>query len=97
MWICPYQSSYIDLLTEKYYPALWKRWVDDILPKSYENTLIKERFKWSLTEYINGSWKKGVSKVYELTSKKPTKDRIVEFMNIMNIKDEEIALKYYKL
>ena len=93
--ICPYQSNYTDLLTEKYYPTLWKRWVEDILPKSYENSLIKERFKWSLTEYINGSWKKGVSKVYELTSKNPTKDRIREFMNIMNIKDEEVALKYF--
>lgn len=34
--ICPYQSEYIDLLTEKYYPTLWKRWTEDILPKSYE-------------------------------------------------------------
>jgi len=55
--ICPYQSDYIDLLTEKHYPKLWSRWVNDILPKNYINTHVSERFKWTLDEWKNGKWK----------------------------------------
>ena len=65
--ICPYQSEYIDLLTEKYYPTLWDRWTKEILPNSYKNGLIEERFKWTLEEWIKGAWKKGTPKIYEIT------------------------------
>jgi 3'-phosphoadenosine 5'-phosphosulfate sulfotransferase (PAPS reductase)/FAD synthetase len=93
--ICPYQSDYIDLLTEKYYPTLWKRWIEDILPKSYEQQLIKERFKWSLEEFINKWWKTGTSKVYELTRKSPSQKNIKELKEILGIEDENIILKYF--
>ena len=93
--ICPYQSEYIDLLTEKYYPTLWDRWTKEILPKSYKNGLIEERFKWTLEEWIKGAWKKGTSKIYEITKNTPTKERVEEVMEIMNIRDYNLAKKYF--
>lgn len=93
--ICPYQSDYIDLLTEVNYPTLWKRWTQDILPKSYEKQLIGERFKWTLNEFINGKWKSGTSKIYEITRKSPTKERLKEVCDIMGIDSEELAKQYF--
>ena len=93
--ICPFQSEYIDLLTENQYPIIWKRWINNILPKSYKNGLIEERFKWTINEYIGGAWKKGTSKIYEITSKKPTNERVFEIMKLMNIDDYELAKKYF--
>lgn len=93
--ICPYQHDYIDLLTEKYYPNLWKRWIDDILYNNYINNNIKKSMKWSFQEYINGKWKTGVSKTYEIINKKPTKENINELMEVLQIKDYNLALKYF--
>ena len=93
--ICPYQSDYIDLLTEKYYPTLWKRWTEDILPKSYEKQLVQERFKWSLEEFVSKWWKTGTSKVYELTRKSPNEKNVKELMKILNLDNEETAKKYF--
>lgn len=93
--ICPYQSDYIDLLTEKYYPTLWSRWVDDILPKNYINTHVSERFKWTLDEWKKGKWKLGTSKVYEITRNKATEERIKQISEIMNISDD-VAIKYFE-
>lgn len=92
--ICPYQSDYVDLLTEKYYPKLWNRWVEDILPKNYINTNTQERYKWSLEEWKNGKWKLGTSKVFEITKNKPTIERIDQISKIMNI-SQDIAIKYF--
>lgn len=92
--ICPYQSDYIDLLTEKHYPKLWGRWVNDILPKNYINTHIQERYKWTLEEWKNGKWKLGTSKIFEITKNKPTTERIRQVSEIMKI-DQEIAIKYF--
>lgn len=92
--ICPYQSDYIDLLTEKHYPKLWSRWVNDILPKNYINTHVSERFKWTLDEWKNGKWKLGTSKIFEITKNKPTTECIRQVSEIMKI-DQEIAIKYF--
>lgn len=91
--ICPYQSDYIDLLTEKYYPSLWKRWVD-ILTIGYKLNHQKERLKYTLDEYLNGKWKTGVSKEYEITSRTPTKARIKELSEIKCI-SEKMAAKFF--
>lgn len=94
--ICPYQSEYIDLLTKENYPTLWKRWTEDILPKSYKNGLIEDRFKWTIEEYIKGAWKTGTSKIYEITKMSPTTERVEEVMKLMNISNYDIAKKYFK-
>jgi 3'-phosphoadenosine 5'-phosphosulfate sulfotransferase (PAPS reductase)/FAD synthetase len=91
--ICPYQSDYIDLLIERYYPSLWSRWID-ILTKSYEIQHILINLKWTLQEYINGKWKTGISKEYELINKSPTKERIKELADIKGI-SENMAAKYF--
>ena len=93
--ICPYQNDYIDLLTEKKYPSLWKRWTEDILYNNYVKNNVKESMKWSFQEYINGKWKTGVSKTYEIINKKPTKENVNELMQVLQIKDYNLALKYF--
>jgi len=91
--ICPYQSDYIDLLIEEYYPNQWKRWID-ILTKSYTSTFVYESFKWTLEEWLNGKWKLGTGKEHELIHKKPTPERIKELATIKGI-SEEMAAKYF--
>ncbi len=91
--ICPYQSDYIDLLIEEYYPNQWKRWID-ILTKSYTSTFVYENFKWTLEEWLNGKWKLGIGKEHELIHKKPTPERIKELATIKGI-SEEMAAKYF--
>ncbi len=91
--ICPYQSDYIDLLIEEYYPKQWKRWID-ILTKSYTSSFVYENFKWTLEEWLNGKWKLGIGKEHELIHKKPTPERIKELATIKGI-SEEMAAKYF--
>lgn len=90
--ICPYQTDYIDILTSYYYPKAWNRWIS-ILKKSYE--LYHDKYQWTLDEYLNGAWKTGVTKVYDITTKKPTAERVHEVMNILGVDDEEVARKYF--
>ena len=91
--ICPYQSEYTDLLIKYYYPKQWERWTE-ILKKNYSIKAVEKRLKWSLNEYINGKWKIGVSKEYEIISKSKTKERIKELSDIKGI-SEEMAAKYW--
>ena len=91
--ICPYQSDYIDLLTEKHYPTLWKRWVE-ILTTGYQINRQANRLKYSLEEYLNGKWKTGVSKEYELIMKLPTQQRIKELSELKGI-SENMARKFF--
>lgn len=92
--ICPYQSDYTDMLIEEFYPYQYNRWVNEILPKTYENLHIKENFKWTFEEFKNGKWKAGVSKEQEIIHKKPTKERIKQLAELKGC-SEEIAEKYF--
>lgn len=93
--ICPYTGAYDDMLTNEYYPFLWKRWTTEILPNSYENLHIKENFKWTLKEWIEGEWKSGVSKEARLIRLNPTKERVEQIMQLKGC-TEEIAKKFFK-
>ena len=92
---CPYSSDYNDLLIEHYYPYLWNNWCQ-IVEKNYELYNVKNRLKWSKEEYIQeGKWKSSTSKLQEYITKNPTKVRVQEVANILNI-SEEVAEKYFK-
>lgn len=93
--ICPYQSDYADMLVERYYSHQWNRWLTKILPISYVNMHIEKAYKWTLQEWLNGAWKKGISKESELISKKATKERVSELAKLKGC-TEEIAEKYFK-
>ena len=92
--ICPYQSDYIDLLIEEYYPKQWQRWVN-ILHKNYDITYVKERLKWTIEEWVNGKWKQGTSVEQELIQKKGTMENIKKLSEIKGI-NEDVAEKYFK-
>lgn len=92
--ICPFQADYIDLIIEKYYPKRWKWW-ESILKQNYDIYKIEARLKWSLTEWLNGKWKVGVSKEYELINLNPTKENIKQLAEIKGI-SENMAAKYFK-
>ena len=93
--ICPYESDYVELLIKHYYPKQWKRWVD-ILSKGYEIYGVKRRLKWDLLEWCEGGkWKNATSKESELTTKKPTPERIKQLAELKDI-SEEMAAKYFK-
>lgn len=92
--ICPYASPYTNLLIKKYYKFQWNRWAN-ILEYNYESTNVKKRLKWTMDEYIKGGkWSTGLSKEYELISKKPTKERIKELSKIKGI-SYNMAEKYW--
>lgn len=91
--ICPYNSDYVDLLVKKYYPYLWNRWVET-LKKNYEVKNVEARLKWTLEEFICGKWKTGLSKEYEIISKKKTKERVEELSKVKGI-SMEMAEKYW--
>jgi 3'-phosphoadenosine 5'-phosphosulfate sulfotransferase (PAPS reductase)/FAD synthetase len=91
--ICPYQSDYIDLLIEEYYPNQWKRWLN-ILEKGFEIYHIASNFKWTLNEWLQGKWKAGHSKEFEIIYKKPTKENIKILTEIKGI-SELMAIKYF--
>ncbi len=91
--ICPYQSDYVDLITEKYYPLQWKWW-EETLRKNYDIWHVKDRLKWSWEEYKNGKWKAGTSKIQELIKMSPTKERIKEVAELQGI-SENMAAKYF--
>lgn len=92
--ICPYQSDYIDLITQKYYSKQWQRWIN-ILKKNYELYDIKGRLKWTFEEWASGKWKSGYSKEQELIQNKPTQERIKQLAEIKGI-SEELATKYFQ-
>lgn len=92
--VCPYQSDYIDLLIEKYYPTIWKRWMD-VIVKNYELYDVKNRLKWTIEEWINGKWKQGTSKEQDIIQNNPTPERIKELAEIKGI-SEELAAKYFR-
>lgn len=92
--ICPYQSDYIDMLIAEHYPKRWDWWINDILPKNYENTAVAKRLKWTLLEWQSGKWKNGTSKENDLISKKKTTERVKELANIKNI-SYEMAEKFF--
>lgn len=57
---------------------------------------MKNRLKWTKEEYVQeGKWKSSTSKLQEYITKKPTKERVQEVANILNV-SEEIAEKYFK-
>ena len=91
--ICPYQSDYIDLLIQEYYPKQWERWMG-ILEKNYTIKNIENRLKWSLEEWKSGKWKQGTSKEQEIIHRKATPERIKELAEIKGI-NEEMAEKYF--
>lgn len=91
--VCPYNSDYTNLLIKKYYPLQWARWMN-IVAKNYEVKNVAKRLKWTLEEYLGGKWKVGLSKEYELISKKKTKERVEELAKIKGI-SYEMAEKYW--
>lgn len=92
--ICPYSSDYNDLLIRKYYPLLWDNWTK-MVNKNYDLYGVEKRLKWTREEWINGKWKQGMSKEYELTQLKPTKERIEEVAKIKGI-SKNMAKKYFQ-
>jgi len=91
--ICPYQSDYIDLIIEENYPKQWGRWLE-ILKKNYVIWHVGEHLKWSLEEWINGKWKQGTSKEYELINLFLTEDRVKQLAEIKGI-SEAMAKKFW--
>jgi phosphoadenosine phosphosulfate reductase len=92
--ICCYQSDYTDLLIQKYYPLQWARWVE-ILKKNYELWGVKARLKFTIEEWLNGAWKPGTSKEYDIINQKPTKVRIKQLADLKGI-SEELAVRYFQ-
>ena len=92
--ICPYSHNYIDLLTEKYYPTHWNRWLD-LLAKNYKIYGIHNRLKWTLEEWQAGRWKEGKSKEQKIITKSPTEKNVKELAEVKGI-SEELAKKYFK-
>ena len=91
---CPYASPYTNLLIKYYYPKQWQRWMN-VLKNNYEVKNVKSRLKWSYEEYSEGGkWRVGMSKEYEILSKKKTKDRIKELAELKGI-SEAMAEKYW--
>jgi phosphoadenosine phosphosulfate reductase len=91
--ICPYQSDYIDLLIEENYSKQWMRWTE-VLKRNYEIYDIKNHLKWTLEEWINGKWKRGTSKEYELINLAPTEDKVKELAKLKGI-SKTMAKKYW--
>jgi phosphoadenosine phosphosulfate reductase len=91
--ICPYQSDYVDLITEKYYPLQWKWW-EETLRKNYDIWHVKDRLKWTFEEWKNGKWKAGTSKIQELIQSSPTPEKIKEVAELQSI-SENMAAKYF--
>lgn len=92
--ICPYQSDYVDLLIEEYYPNQWKRWLD-IISNTYAIYHISDYFKWTLDEWLNGKWKTGRSKEYDIINSKPTKENIKVLAELKGL-SENMAKKYFQ-
>jgi phosphoadenosine phosphosulfate reductase len=92
--ICPYASDYVDLLTQKYYPHQWERWMK-LVEKNYEVMDVGNRLKWTLQEWLDGKWKQGMSKEQYLIQNKATKQKIKELAEIKGI-SEELAEKYFQ-
>lgn len=93
--ICPYMSSYNELLIQEYYPFLAKRW-DDMLETHYEVKNVERRLKYTKEEFINeGMWKSGAGKEQSIITKKPTPERIQELARIKRC-SVDIAAKYFK-
>ena len=91
---CPYASPYTNLLIKYYYPKQWERWMN-ILKNNYEVKNVKSRLKWSYEEYSEGGkWRVGMSKEYEILSKKKTEDRIKELAELKGI-SKTMAEKYW--
>ena len=91
---CPYASPYTNLLIKYYYPKQWQRWMN-VLKNNYTLKNVKPRLKWSYEEYSEGGkWRTGMSKEYEILSKKKTKDRIKELAKLKGI-SEAMAEKYW--
>ena len=66
----------------------------NIVSKNYEVKNVAKRLKWTLKEYLGGKWKVGLSKEYELLSKKKTKERVEELAEIKGI-SYDMAEKYW--
>lgn len=91
--VCPYQTAYTDLLIQEFYPQTWARWID-ILKRGYEINHVKQNFKWTLEEYLNGQWKEGKSKERFIITKKATPERIQELATLKGI-SYNMAAKYF--
>jgi phosphoadenosine phosphosulfate reductase len=91
--ICPYNSLYTNLLIQEYYSTQWKRWMD-IVSKNYDIKNVEKRLKWTREEYLAGKWTVGLSKEYELISRKKTDERVKELADIKGI-SYEMAEKYW--
>ena len=92
--ICPYSSSYNDLLVKKYYPFQWNRW-KGLLTINYDMYEVQQRDKWTLQEFIDeGRWKGAISKDQMLLTKSPTPNNIQNFAKFKGI-SYELAEKYF--
>ena len=91
---CPYQTDYIDLLTEWYFTKSKHRW-DEMLNISYDTYETWNRLKWTRYEYIDlGKWKNGTGFEYEITNKKMTDERVKELSKRKGC-TEDIAKKFW--
>lgn len=92
--ICPYNSPYTNMLIQKFYKNQWDRWMH-VLDMNYKVKNVENRLKWTKEEYgQGGKWRVGLSKEYELISKKKTDERIKKLANLKGI-SENMAEKYW--
>lgn len=92
--ICPYGSPYTNLLIQYFYPKQWDRWMN-IVKMNYQVKNVEQRLKWTVDEYSQGGkWRVGLSKEYEIISKKKTKERIQYLAEVKGI-TFEMAEKYW--
>ena len=91
---CPFQTDYIDLITEWYFTESKKRW-DNIINTSYDKYEVWNRLKWTRYEYVDlGKWKCGTGFEYEITNLKMTDERVKELASRKGCTDE-IAKKFW--
>lgn len=92
--MCAYNSPYTNMLIQHFYKDQWDRWMY-VINMNYKVKNVGARLKWTKEEYgQGGKWRVGLSKEYELISKKKTKGRIEELSEIKNI-SFDMAEKYW--
>lgn len=85
---CPFYNKGTWILDEYWYPKMRQRWVDMLI----ENFIDEGKatiLNCTIKEYIQGGWNGGIIR------DKPTIGVIREFQKYKNIKDIEIAAKYF--
>ena len=91
--ICPYSSSYADVLIKEYYPKQFSRW-ESILKTNYNLYGVKKRLKWTFDEWKEGKWKSGQSKEAEIISKGYNNDTVAALASLKGI-STDLAKEFF--